>query len=273
MARMTVALTVDLDGQCAWMAVFGKSSPAYMSRGDFDVHVGAPRLLALFGRRSIQTTWFVPGHTMLTYPEAVPPILAGGHEIAAHGCYHELVGGLAPGEEARLLTLQIEQHRSHVGRRPNGYRSPSWDFTDDTLRLLEGNGFAWDSSLMGDDFRTYHPRPMAQIDAEEGNLAGPPSPIIEVPVSWHLDDFPQVEFVPGAQAGLVAPSRLYEAWTEQFSFAYEHCPGGIFTLTLHPQSIGRGHYLRMLERFLDFVVRHDDIRFQTISDYVYALTD
>ena len=140
------------------------------------------------------------------------------------------------------MVLQLAEHERLLGRRPTGYRSPAWDFSDVTLSLLEEFGFIWDSSLMGRDFEVYRPRPVVVVDREAGNRFGPPSPIIEIPVSWYLDDFPALELLPrGGPMG--STETLFARWKDHFDFAYERVPGGVFALTVHPQTIGRAHAL------------------------------
>ena len=43
---------------------------------------------------------------------------------------------------------------------------------------------------------------------------------------------------------------------------------GVFTLTLHPQVIGRGHRLLMLEKLIDNFASHDDVVFSTMGAFV-----
>ena len=86
-------------------------------------------------------------------------------------------------------------------------------------------------------------------------------------LTWMLDDFPPAEFVLGMNTGLQAPSTIEENWRADFDFAYRSCPGGLFTLTLHPQTVGRGRYFLMLERLLDYYASHHDLQFETLGDY------
>ena len=170
------------------------------------------------------------------------------------------------------MALQISDHERIVGKRPTGYRSPSWDFSDATLGLLEEFGFVWDSSLMGRDFQAYRPRPVVTVDREHGNEFGPPSPVIEIPVSWFLDDFPALENLPrGSQMG--STETLFARWKDHFDFAYERVPGGVFTLTVHPQTIGRAHAFLMFERFLDYVFGHEGVWATTLSEIAGAWRD
>jgi peptidoglycan/xylan/chitin deacetylase (PgdA/CDA1 family) len=263
--RLAVCLSPDFDAQSLWIGTFRSTSQTLMSRGEFGAVVGAPRLLETFARYGITTTWCVPTHTIQTFPDAVTAILDAGHEIAAHGVYHEYVPDLEFDEECRLLELQLEQHERLLGRRPRGYRSPALDVTDNTLRLLAELGFEWDSSLMGRDFTPYRPQMVVEINREIGNTFGPASEVLEFPVSWFLDDFPELELFKG-NALMQSNETVLARWKDSFDYAYERCPGGLMTWTLHPQTIGRAHNLIMLERFVDYVTGHDGVWFPTLSD-------
>jgi peptidoglycan-N-acetylglucosamine deacetylase len=263
--KLAVCLSPDFDAQSLWIGTFRSTSQTLMSRGEFDAVVGVPRLLEMFARYGITTTWCVPSHTIQTFPDAVTAILDAGHEIAAHGVYHEYVPGLEFDEERRLLELQLEQHERLLGRRPRGYRSPALDVTGNTLRLLAELGFEWDSSLMGRDFTPYRPQMVVEINLETGNTFGPASEVLEFPVSWFLDDFPELELYKG-NALMQSNETVLARWKDSFDYAYERCPGGLMTWTLHPQTIGRAHNLIMLERFVDYVTGHDGVWFPTLSD-------
>ena len=199
-------------------------------------------------------------------------MLESGHEVSAHGCWHEPIPKLAPDEEQRLLDLQIAQHEKYVGKRPRGYRSPAWDFTDHTLGFLEAAGFEWDSSLMGRDFEPYRPRPIV-LDFEHGNQFGPASTVVEFPVSWHLDDFPATEFIPGMNVGMESPETIYQRWKDHLDFAYDRVPNGVVSITVHPQAIGRAQYILMFERFLRYASSLDGIWFTNLSALLAHWTD
>ena len=263
--RLAVAIGADFDAHSLWMAA-GLTSPAYLSRGEFGAEVGIPRVLELFGRYGVRATFCTPGHSLVTFPRQVESILAGGHEIAAHGCYHEQVPTLDAALERELMERQLEQHLRVVGRKPRGYRSPAWDYSEQTLSLLEEHGFEWDSSLMGRDFEPYHPRAVS-VDFTNGNTFGPESRILEIPVSWYLDDFPFVEFIPSINhVGATSASMLYERWKDAFDYALAHVPNGVFTLTVHPQTIGRAQHIAMLERLLEHMTTQGGVWFASLSE-------
>jgi peptidoglycan/xylan/chitin deacetylase (PgdA/CDA1 family) len=270
--RLAVCLSPDFDAQSVWLGTFRSRSQTNLSRGEFGALVGAPRLLDLLQRYQITTTWCVPTHTMQTFPGAVAAVVEAGHEIAAHGVYHEYVPSLDPSEERRLLELQLRQHESILGARPRGYRSPALDITDHTLDLLDELEFEWDSSLMGRDFEPYRPSLVTEIDLELGNTFGPPSRVLEFPVSWILDDFPELESFKGS-ALMQSNEAVLRRWVDSFDFAHDRCPGGVMTWTLHPQTIGRAHNLLMLEQFLEHVVQRDGVWFPTLSELCERWTD
>lgn len=263
--RLAVSISVDFDAQCAFNGDISQLSPALLARGEFDVEVGTPRLLALFARHQIPTTWCTPGHTLITFPDTARRILDHGHEIAAHGAYHESVGSLSATEERRLMALQLDQHERILGRRPRGYRSPSWDFSEATLDILGEFGFDWDSSLMGRDFTPYRPRNVIP-HREEPHEFGPPSPVLELPVSWHMDDVPALDHVPGMLAGLMSTDGVFTRWRDTFDYAYQNETGGVVILTVHGMVSGRAHAITLLERLIRHMTQHDDVCFTTLSD-------
>jgi peptidoglycan/xylan/chitin deacetylase (PgdA/CDA1 family) len=263
--RIAVAIGADFDAHSLWMGMFNRTSPSYLSRGEFGAEVGVPRLLELFRRFDVKATFFTPGHTLVTFPARVEQIIEAGHEIGAHGCYHELITSLEPDEERELMDIQLQQHDQIVGKKPRGYRSPAWDFSEITLQLLEQHGFEWDSSLMGRDFEPYHPCPV-RVNWKTANEFGPPSPILEIPVSWYLDDAPPTEYIAGFGTGLGSHELLYTRWSETFDYGRTRAPGGVLALTIHPFCSGRSHHMLMLERLLEYMSSFDDAWFATMSE-------
>jgi peptidoglycan-N-acetylglucosamine deacetylase len=270
--KIAVSLGVDFDGHSVWPGAFNMKTPGVLSRGEFGAEVGAPRLLKLFKKYSITTTWFTPTHTMETFPAAFKAVMEHGHEIGAHGCLHERIGPLTESAERALLERQIALHQKIVGKKPRGYRSPSWDFSDHTLQLLEEFGFAWDSSLMGRDFEPYRPRPVELRD-EGGSVFGPPSGVLELPVSWALDDWPAFEYVPRASGGLSSNEVVYQRWKDHFDYAYREVEAPVLTIAVHPQSIGRAPNIMMLERFIGYMKSHPGVWFAPLSEIAECWRD
>lgn len=153
MARHIVCLTFDFDALSGFIAR-GLTTPTPISRGEFGV-VGAERILALLHRFGIAATWFIPGHTIATYPEPCRHIAQAGHEIAHHGWTHVPPASLTRTQEEAGLVRANEAIQALAGRPARGYRSPSWDLSPHTIELLLQHGFLYDSSMMGHDYLPY----------------------------------------------------------------------------------------------------------------------
>jgi peptidoglycan/xylan/chitin deacetylase (PgdA/CDA1 family) len=266
--RLTVALTVDTDFISD--AVRRGDSPVKFSHGEFGARVGMPRLLQLFARESIPATVFAPGHSLVTFPELARAIVEGGHEIAAHGWYHEDFATLPRKRQRAILEFSSSAIETLTGSRPAGFRAPYWSLGPRTLELVEASGFVYDSSLMADDYQLHRVRHGDRHSVESGTSWGPEGRLVEVPVYWALDDWPLFEPAAGGHDGLSAPSRALEIWTAELRYAHDHAPGGLLTVTVHPECIGRGHRMAMLERFIAEAKGLPGVRFARLHEYVAA---
>jgi peptidoglycan/xylan/chitin deacetylase (PgdA/CDA1 family) len=263
-----VCLTFDFDAISLCIGSFAATSPTVISRGEFGV-IGVERLLRLLNTVGIQGTFFVPGHTADTYPDSVRAIIAAGHEMGHHGYLHENPSALASeAEEREILERGLEALDRAVAIRPSGYRAPSWATSPHTVALMLDYGFRYDSSLMGNDFTPYWCRVDDVVRNDGPYSFGPEVDLVEMPVSWVLDDFEHFEYARFGSAinpGLSAPSKVEEIWRGEFDYMYREVPNGILIMTMHPEVIGRGHRLLMLERLLDHFGRHSGIRFATLE--------
>jgi peptidoglycan/xylan/chitin deacetylase (PgdA/CDA1 family) len=252
MARPLVCLTFDFDALSSWI-YRGLTTPTPLSRGEFGA-VGARRILGLLAANRIAATWFIPGHTLETYPELCQEIHAAGHEIGHHGYLHEPPGDLLREQEEAVLIRGNEAIQRITGMGARGYRSPAWDLSPSTVELLLQHGFAYDSSLMGDDYLPYRARTGDDIARDRPARFGPATPLIEMPISWSLDDYPHFEYVRAptfSQPGLQPTAGVLANWVDDFRYMARTTDWGILTYTFHPQVIGRGHRMLLLERLVN----------------------
>jgi len=251
-ARLAVMLTFDFDAELMWNSY--PRTPAYAQRGQYGGNVGVPRLLDLLKKHDIPGTFFWPGINAERYPDLTMRVADAGHEIAHHGYTHEKVSELGPGEEREIMEKGMAAIEKVTGSRPVGYRSPAAEFTDETLSIFKEHNLIYDTSLMGNDFIPY---PLTIYDEQ--------TDIVELPFSWELDDAPYCQFLwKPYRGGLAAPSRMFEIWSAEFDWAYEH--GEVFVLTGHPQIIGRAHRIMMLDRLISYMKERDDVWFCTCAD-------
>src|SRR5262249_40018325 len=152
-----------------------------------------------------------------------------------------------------------------VGRAPHGYRSPAADLTRDTVQILIDNDFLYDSSCMGSDLTPYYLRSGDVWSTTEPFRFGETTGLVEIPLSWILDDFPQFEFIPGVFGQLEDPTKPVAIWRQEFDFMVANEPEGIYVLTLHPECIGRGHRLVQLRELIAYMAGAG-ARFRTMID-------
>jgi peptidoglycan-N-acetylglucosamine deacetylase len=265
--RLTVALTFD--GDAISDAVRRADSPVKLSHGEFGIRVGIPRVLELLEHEAIPATWFMPGHTIETWPDTARGIAARGHEIGCHGWYHEDFSVISAEEQRAILERAMEAVAGVTGSQPTGHRAPYWALGTETLGLVQDLGFAYDSSLMADDYRPYRVRHGDRHSITGPSLLGSPGSLLEVPIYWALDDWPYFEPAPATgRDALSAPSRVFEIWLGELEYAWRHAPGGLLTITMHPECIGRGHRMAMLERFIAEAKSHEGVVFDRLDRYL-----
>ena len=254
MPRHIVCLTFDFDAMSGFVAR-GLTTPTPISRGEFGA-VAAPRILDILARFGAPSTWFVPGVVIGTYPQVCERIVAAGCEIGHHGWTHRIPASLSREQEETELMRGGEAIAKLAGRKAKGYRSPSWDLSPHTIELLLKHGFAYDSSMMGHDWLPYYARQGDAIEPEAPVRFGKPSTLLEMPISWSLDDFPHFEYLvdrTGVRPGLQNASGVLENWLGDYDYMARETDWGVLTYTMHPYVIGRGHRMMAFEKLLKAV--------------------
>jgi peptidoglycan/xylan/chitin deacetylase (PgdA/CDA1 family) len=264
--RLTVALTFDHDSLSD--GIRRGDSPVKLSHAEFGHRVGVPRILELLEREGILATWFVPGATMDLYPGDTDAILARGHELATHGWFHEDFSELRRDAQRQILDRSIDAVRRVTGEAPKGFRAPYWALGSETLEEVEDAGFVYDSSLQADDYRIYRVRRGDHHSTTEGSTFGPEGRLLEVPGYWAMDDWPFFEPGDDGRDGLAAPSRVLEIWLGEVRYAYRYAQGGLVTITMHPECIGRGHRMAMLEQLIATVRELGGVEFSRLDAYL-----
>ena len=273
------AYGVDFDAVAGWLGSYGgENSPLDISRGMFAGEVGVPRLLDLFREFGIRVTWFVPGHSVQTFPEQSAAIVEAGHEVGLHGYSHENPIAMTPDQEEAVLDRCIELLEGLTGERPAGYVAPWWEFSAVTADLLLARGIEYDHSLMHDDFHPYYVRTgdtWTRIDYSKPArdwmkplVRGQETDLVEIPASWHLDDMVPLMFmktVPNSQ-GFESPRVVEEIWRDAFDWVYRKHDYAIFPMTIHPDVSGRPQVLSMHERLYEHMSSKPGVRFVTMRE-------
>lgn len=254
-ARVAVLLSFDVDNDTIAIARNETPSLGAMSQGEYGARVGLRRVVDLVDEHAIPASFFIPAVSLVIAPEMVDVIQASGrHEFGVHGWIHELNTELDADTERDLVTRAVAYLEQATGVRPVGYRAPSWNFSPNTLDIIRGLGFLYDSSLMADD-RPY-----------ELTVHGEPTGMIELPVEWILDDAPLMN--PRGNS-YTAPRDLLQVYIDEFDKAYEE--GTMFLLTTHPHIIGHRSRIVILEELIAHMQAKGDVWFAThqqVAEYV-----
>ncbi len=256
-ARCAVALSFDSDHETNELREGGKSI-GRMSWGQYGNRVGVPRVLDLLKRNDIKASFYVPAVAALLHPDEQRRVVAEGHEIGIHGWIHELNSVLPYEAERDLMFRSTDTLEKITGVRPVGLRTPSWDFSPNTLRIETELELLYDSSLMADE------------DCYELVMDGTPTGIVEIPVEWIRDD--AVYFMMHRFQSLrpyTPPKDVLDIFLREFDAAYE--AGGLFQLTMHPHIITARSRIWILEELIRHAKSKGDVWFAThaeVAEYV-----
>ena len=273
-----ICVGVDVDAVAGWLGSYGGAdSPNDIQRGVFAGEVGTPRLLQLFERYELPTTWFIPGHSIETFPAQMQAVADAGHEVGAHGYSHENPVEMSPAQERAVLTKSVELIEKLAGQRPAGYVAPWWEMSEHTAALLLEYGFSYDHSQNYNDFSPFYARvsdSWTKIDysrpAEEWMrplIHGHEVNLVEFCGNWYVDDLPPMMFIKQAanSHGFVSPRDIEQLWRDQFEWVYREMDYAVFPITLHPDVSGRPQVLLMLERLFEEWQSRPGVRFVTFS--------
>jgi peptidoglycan/xylan/chitin deacetylase (PgdA/CDA1 family) len=255
--RVAVALSFDVDNATTSLRS-GDLGSEPLSRGEYGAVDGLPRILRLLAKQKVPASFYIPAVSALLHPQMVKDILSPGvHEIGVHGWIHEDLPALNnDAEEQRMLDQAIETLTRLIGKKPVGYRAPSWHFSEFTMKQIKAAGFLYDSSLMASD------------DAYEINMDGQPSGVIELPIERIVDDAP---YYGAASGSLPSPELVEKIWEAEFDTAYDE--GGLYVLTMHPHISGHRSRVAWLDRLITHMKSKPGVWFATEEQIAHYLKE
>lgn len=291
--KVQVALSVDFDAISGLLGT-GKddaNNKADYSQGFFAGNVGVTRLVKLFKKYEVadKVTWFLPGHSMETFPEATKAIKDSGCEIALHGYSHEGAYQMTEQQEKDVLEKCIDLATKLTGKKPVGYRAPLYQIRESTIKLLVEQGFSYDTSLCAHDSQPYlapldtqiqppdfsktaetwmHPTPIPTSTATATSL-------IEIPCNWYMEDMTPLVYFPHVpnSHGYVDVRLIEQMWKDRFEWLWENGSGGkdegrdfVFPLILHPDCSGMAHVIGMIERMIKWLKEWEGVEFWKYED-------
>ncbi|KAI6839843.1 glycoside hydrolase/deacetylase [Hortaea werneckii] len=302
--RILCSYGVDLDAVAGWLGSYGgEDSPSDISRGLFAGTHGTRRMLRLFEKYDIKATWFIPGHTLETFPEECAMVRDAGHEIGLHGYSHENPTDMTIEQQRDVLTKTIELLTKFCGKSPRGSVAPWWETSQEGVDLLLNSGVEYDHSMSHDDCHMYWLRTgdkWTKIDyARKAETwmkpleKGSETSLVEIPANWYLDELfsdlrrigipacpltylnrslPPMLFIKSApnSHGWVNPRDVEDLWRDHFDYFYQEMADDpneicVFPITVHPDVSGRPHVLLMHERLIEYINSHEGVQWVTIE--------
>lgn len=287
--RMRICLSVDFDALSGYLGTghVPENTLSDYSAGIFSANVGVGRLLKVFAKHGIsdKITWFLPGHSIETFPKQTADIVASGAEIGLHGYSHEGAYAMTVEQENDVLDKCIALATElRNGRKPLGYRAPLYQIRETTVQLLQDKGFLYDSSMNAHDALPYFlPKPfptkpphvpdysksastwMVPTSVPEQPKSGSTDAqeaLVEIPSSWYTEDMTPLGFYPYTPntQGYVSVDTVEKIWLDRWDWLWENeCwtdtgpgvgYGSVYPIIWHPESAGRSHVIGMIDRFL-----------------------
>lgn len=258
-ARVAVCLSFDVDNEALWRM---EPLPVPLSEGEYGATTGLPRVLALLDKQQIPASFYIPAMSAMLHPEMIPAILKSGrHEIGVHGWVHEEYPAVNDAsKEQQLLAGSVAYLTKVIGKRPLGFRAPSWAYSPHTLEQVQKADFLYDSSFMGMD----EPYELVSMGKSTG--------LLELPISWIADDYPYYE--PEAGGSLPSPDAVFQIYKAEFDVAYQERT--MFILTMHPHISGHRSRIVQIEKLVNYMKTRPGVWFATleqIARYVKKSSD
>lgn len=142
--RVLISYGVDVDAVAGWLGSYGgEDSTNDISRGTIPGHaqvfheckyllstgifagtIGTQRVLKLFKKHDITATWFIPGHSLESFPEDMAAVRDAGHEIGLHGYSHENPVDMSMQQQKAVLAKTFKMLTDFCGKPPRGSVAP-----------------------------------------------------------------------------------------------------------------------------------------------------
>lgn len=200
----------------------------------YGIRAGAPRVLALLERYRIRATFTAAALALERAPELASAIVAGGHEVCAHGYRWIHQFPMDEATERAFIRKAIVSLEKTTGRRPQGWLS-RYLFSESTRRLLTEEGFTYHMDDYSDDAPFW--------DVVDGRA------IVVLPYALDSNDMKM----------WTAPALTPEQWLAYAVETFEVlCAEGaaqprLMSLGVHLRIIGRPGRIRAFEHFIQHV--------------------
>jgi allantoinase len=211
------------------------------SNYQYGIRAGAQRVFRVLANRGVTCTVTAASAALAQAPNVADMILAGGHEVCAHGYRWVHQFSFDEARERAFIRKAVETQIAAIGTRPSGWLS-RYLFTEQTRRLLVEEGFLYHMDDYSDDIPRWE-----QVETAEGRRR-----IVVVPYALDTNDM-KFWLAPGC-----TPAQWLDYAIATFDQLYAEGADrpAIMSLGVHLRIIGRPGRIGTFDRFLQHALSH-----------------
>lgn len=214
---------------------------------EYGNRTGMPRLLKLFGDRSIPVSASTNANVIDVYPELAHAIRDAGWEFVGHGMRQR--GQSAETDERQQIRAALDKLAGFSGKRPRGWMSPGWSETFETLDHLREAGIEYVCQWVIDDI------PVRLTTRHGAMVALPYGLDINDSVVYAIEKHSSPEMK-------LRIDRTVEIFAEEIAASGQP---RVLTIPLHPHLSGVAHRFAYLRELIDALLARPDTIFMNGS--------
>lgn len=215
---------------------------------EFGERVGVFRMLELFQKEGIQTTFFPTGITIKNYPDVFKEIIAQGHEIGTETWIHDYSYMKRRDKEKKDLQETVKMVEKVAGYRPQGYLSTGVAPSEATPEIILELGY------------NYWMDPQHEETPYTLKVKGKELTVLSY--YQDLNDYSSYQ-----RSGRT-PRELLELWRDCFDYLYEEgaTDPKFMIWGNHPFVGGRPYRAAVLREFIRYAKSHSNVWFARAGD-------
>ena len=208
---------------------------------EYGSRAGFWRLYKLFQEKKIPITVFGVGMALEKNPEVCKAIIDADYEVASHGWRWIDYQNVKKSEEKKHMNLAIQAHTKIFGKRPDGWYTGRCSPNTRDL-VMEDGGFLYHSDSYSDDL------PYWEIRNKKKQLI--------IPYTLDNND---MRFA--TNQGFNTGDHFFSYLKDSFDVLYEEGKTNpkMMSVGLHCRLIGKPGRIQSLRKFLDYILKHEDV--------------
>jgi len=208
---------------------------------EYGSRAGFWRLHKLFQEKKIPITIFGVGMALEKNPEVCKAITKAGYEVASHGWRWIDYQNIKKTVEKKHMKLAIQAHTKIFGIRPDGWYTGRCSPNTRDL-VMEDGGFLYDSDSYSDDLPYWETRNKKK----------------QLIIPYTLDNN-DMRFA--TNQGFNTGDHFFSYLKDSFDVLYEEGKTNpkMMSVGLHCRLIGKPGRIQSLKKFLDYILKHEDV--------------